>query len=133
MLTLCILLVSQHIESHYCSNMANVGGGRGRGGRGEARGNTNDSEALLSRGVVWSDPLIEILLSMYEEKYIGQNYNPAAKHQWQAMLSAFNERANVLFNRDNLISKIDSLKRKWKAEKKEKNYNRWHSLNMDLV
>ncbi len=45
--------------------MANVGRGRGRGGRGEGRGNTNDSEALLSRGVVWSNPFIEILLSMY--------------------------------------------------------------------
>ena len=101
--------------------MANVGRGRGRGGRGEGRGVTNDSDALLSHGVVWSDPLIEILLSMYEKKYIGQNYNPIAKHQWQAMLPMFNERANVQFNRDNLISKINSLKRKWKAEKKGKN------------
>ena len=57
---------------------------------------------------------------MYEEKYIGQNYNPAAKHQWQAMLSAFNERANVLFNRDNLISKIDSLKENGKQRKRKK-------------
>ena len=121
MLTLCILLVSQYIECYYCSNMANVGRGRGRGGRGEGRGNTNDSEALLSRGVVWSDPLIEILLSMYEKKYIGQNYNRVVKHQWQAMLPAFNERANVSFNRDNLISKIESLKRKWKAKRKGKN------------
>ena len=111
--------------------MTNVG--RGRGGRGEGRGNTDDSEALLSRGVVWSDPLIEILLSMYEKKYIGQNYNHIAKHQWQAMLHVFNERANVQFNMDNLVSKFDSLKRKCKAEKKGKKYNRWHSLNMDLV
>ena len=29
--------------------------------------------------------------------------------------------ANVQFTRDNLISQIGSLKRKWKAEKKEKN------------
>ena len=43
--------------------MAKVG--RGRGGRGEGRGNINDPDALLNRGVVWSDPLIEILLSMY--------------------------------------------------------------------
>jgi hypothetical protein len=43
--------------------MANVGRGRGRGGRGEGRGNTDDSEPLLSRKVVWSDPLIEILLT----------------------------------------------------------------------
>jgi hypothetical protein len=49
---------------------------------------------------------------MYEEKYIGQNYNPIGKHQWQAMLPVFNERGKVQFNRDNLISKIDSLKRK---------------------
>ena len=101
--------------------MANVGRGRGRGGRGEGRDNTDDSEPLLSRGVVWSDPLIEILLSMYEEKYIGQNYNPIGKHQWQAMLPVFNERGKVQFNRENLISKIDSLKRKWKTERKGKN------------
>jgi hypothetical protein len=43
--------------------MANVGRGRDRGGRGEGRGNTDDSEPLLSRKVVWSDPLIEILLT----------------------------------------------------------------------
>jgi hypothetical protein len=100
--------------------MANVGRGRGRGGRGEGRGNTDDSEPLLSRGVVWTDSLIEILLSMYEEKYIGQNYNPIGKSQWQTMLHVFNARGKVQFNRDNLISKIDSLKRKWKAEKKGK-------------
>ena len=45
--------------------MAKVG--RGEGGRGEGRGNINDPNALLSRGVVWSDPLIEILLLMYEK------------------------------------------------------------------
>ena len=90
--------------------MAKVG--RSRGGRGEGRGNTDDPDALLSRGIIWSDPLIEILLSMYEEKYIGQNYNPVAKHQWQVKLFVFNERENVQFTRDNLISKIDSLKRK---------------------
>ena len=73
--------------------MANVG--RGRGGRGEGWSKTNDSEALLSRGVVRSNPFMEILLSMYEEKYIGQNYNPIAKHQCQAMLYVFNKRANV--------------------------------------
>jgi hypothetical protein len=56
--------------------MANVGRGRGRGGRGEGRGNSNDSEPLLSRGVVWFDSLIKILLSMYEEKYIGQTIIP---------------------------------------------------------
>ena len=83
--------------------MANVGRGRGRGGQGEGRSNTDDSEPLLSRGVVWSNPLIEILLSMYEEKYIGQNYNPLGQHQWQAMLHVFNERSKVQFNRDNLI------------------------------
>lgn len=44
-------------------------------GRGEGRGNANDPDALSSHRVVWSDPLIEILLSMYEKKYIGQNYN----------------------------------------------------------
>jgi hypothetical protein len=33
----------------------------------------------------------------------------------------FNERGKMQFNRDNLISKIDSLKRKWKAERKGKN------------
>ena len=88
--------------------MANVGRGRVKGGRAEGRSNTNDSDALLSRGVVWSDPLIAILLSMYEKKYIGQKYNPIEKHQWQAMLHVFNERTNVQFNRDNLISKIES-------------------------
>ena len=35
--------------------MTNVG--RGRGGRGEGWGNTNDPNALLSHGAVWSDPL----------------------------------------------------------------------------
>jgi hypothetical protein len=79
--------------------------------------------------------LIEILLSIYEEKYIGQNYNPIGKHQWQAMLHVFNElkgeRCNSIY-RDNLISKIDSLKRRRKTERKKK-YNRWHSLNIDLV
>ena len=52
---------------------------------------------------------------MYEEKYMGQNYNPIANHQWQVMLHVFNERANVQFDMDNLISKFDILKRKWKA------------------
>ena len=97
--------------------MAKVG--KGRGGRGEGRGNINDLDALSSRRVVWSDPLIEILLSIFEKKYIGPNYNLVAKHQWQVMLHVFNERANVQFTRDNLISKIGSLKGKWKAEKKE--------------
>ena len=39
---------------------------RGTCGRGEGRGNTNDSDASLSHGVVWSNPLIEMLLSMYQ-------------------------------------------------------------------
>ena len=39
---------------------------RGTGGRGEGWGNTNDSDASLSHGVVWSNPLIEMLLSMYQ-------------------------------------------------------------------
>ena len=98
--------------------MANVSSSRG--GRGEGRGNTNDSDALLSCEVVWSDPLIEILLSMYDEKYIHSNHIPIAKHQWQVMLHVLNERANVQFNSDNLISKIDSLKRKLEAVKKRK-------------
>jgi hypothetical protein len=56
--------------------MAKVGRGRcGQGGRGEGRGNINDPDAMSSRRVVWSHPLIGILLSMYEERYIGQNYN----------------------------------------------------------
>ena len=95
--------------------MAKVG--RGRGGRGEGRDNINDPDALLSRGVVWSDPLIVILLSMYEKKYIGQNYNPVTKHQWQVILHVFNERGNMLFTRNNPILRIDSLKRKWKLKK----------------
>jgi hypothetical protein len=57
-------------------------------------------------------PTLTAGYGMYEEKYIGQNYNPIGKHQWQAMLPVFNERGKVQFNRDNLISKIDSLKRK---------------------
>jgi hypothetical protein len=92
--------------------------GRGGVARGEGRGNINDPNALLSREVVWSDPLIEILLSMYEEKYICQNYNSVSKHQWQVMLYVFNKMANVQFTRDNIISKIDSLKKKWKIKKK---------------
>ena len=46
---------------------------------------------------------------------MGQNYNLIANHQWQVMLHVFNERANVQFDMDNLISKFDILKRKWKA------------------
>jgi hypothetical protein len=76
-----------------------------------------------------------ILLSIYEKKYIGQNYNLVAQHQWQIMLYVFNVRAYVQFTRHNLISRIDSLKRKVKSrEKKNKRkHNGRHSLNMDLV
>lgn len=59
--------------------MARVG--KGRGARGKGRGNTNTLDALLTCGVVWYDRLIEILLFMYEEKYIGWKYNPVAKYQ----------------------------------------------------
>jgi hypothetical protein len=93
--------------------------GRGRGARGEGWGNINNHDVLLSREVVWSDPLIEILLSMYEEKYIGQNYNLVSKHQRQVVLYVFNKKANVQFTNDNIISKIDSLKKKWKLKKKK--------------
>ena len=86
--------------------MAKVGSGRC--GRGEGRANINDPHALLSHGVVWLDPLIENLLSMYKRKYIGLNHNLVAKHQCQVMLHVFNERANVQFIGDNLISRIDS-------------------------
>lgn len=115
--------------------MARVGR-RGRGEvLGEGQGNTNDLDPSLTCGVIWSSTLIKILWSMYKKKKnVGQNYNPIAKHQWKIMLHVFNKRANVYFTRDFLISKTDSPKWLWKAEKKKKKkHNCWHSINMDLV
>ena len=51
---------------------------------------------------------------------MGQNYNLIANHQWQVMLHVFNERANVQFDMDNLISKFDILKKNGKHKKWEK-------------
>ena len=54
------------VEKKYGPNM--IIAGRGRGGRGEGQGNTDDLDTLLSRSVVWSNSLIEIIFSMYDLK-----------------------------------------------------------------
>ena len=66
--------------------------------------------------VCWTNPLIEVFLGIWGDKYIKIKWGNLGKHHWDEVVNSFNERTGKSFEHKHLIAKIDGLKKRYKHE-----------------